>query len=44
MCFLIGNDFLPRVYCFDIKTGNFYKLDLKYLKILLTFNFNIILK
>jgi len=24
--FFIGNDFLPRVYCFDIKTGNLEKL------------------
>lgn len=26
LCFFIGNDFLPRVYCFDIKKGNLDKL------------------
>jgi 5'-3' exoribonuclease 1 len=26
LCFFIGNDFLPRVFCMDIKMGNFDKL------------------
>jgi len=26
LCFFIGNDFLPRVFCMDIKIGNFDKL------------------
>lgn len=26
LCFFIGNDFLPRVFCMDIKVGNFDKL------------------
>lgn len=26
LCFMIGNDFLPRIYCFDIKKGNLDKL------------------
>ena len=33
--FFIGNDFLPRIYCFDIKRGNLdnlIKIFKKYLK------------
>lgn len=26
LCFFVGNDFLPRVFCMDIKIGNFDKL------------------
>ena len=26
ICFFIGNDFLPRGYCFDIRQGNFEAL------------------
>jgi len=26
LCFFIGNDFLPRVFCMDIKIGTFDKL------------------
>jgi 5'-3' exoribonuclease 1 len=26
VCFFVGNDFLPRVYCFDIKEGTIESL------------------
>ena len=26
LCFLISNDFLPRIFCMDLKTGNFEKV------------------
>lgn len=26
ICFFVGNDFLPRIYCFDIRTGTLEEL------------------